>query len=107
MRIELKSIVSLVQKIQWWIDDSSRDVISVTMFRDESQVHLDRVAFLSEFDSFQIRFIENEKPYYEMTRNMGAVKFIAVISFEDIVDLKSTMPNRWDYIQKSIQMESA
>ncbi|QNK89061.1 hypothetical protein H7992_04875 [Sporosarcina sp. resist] len=59
--------------------------------------------FLSEFDRFDIEVSENTDYLFKLSKCVGDVEFNTIMTASEIVDLKNTMPDKWEYIQLQLQ----
>jgi len=104
MTVSLNEISTLVQQLESILDDSERTVISVSVSSKKSYAHLDSNTFLVEFMEFDIEVDDCPDYPYELKAEIGGVEFIAVMSVAEIVDLKITIPDQWEYIQRKVQV---
>lgn len=107
MTVSLNEIANLVTQIESIKDDSDNTVICVSIAMASTYILLESSCFLSEFVDFNIicvKDIERKRPY-ELKASILGVEFATLMSSEEIVDLKITMPNQWEYIQQTLQMD--
>ncbi|MBO0586489.1 hypothetical protein [Sporosarcina sp. E16_8] len=102
--LSLYEISTLVQQLESILDDSERDVIGVSVNANKSHVHLESITFLIEFMEFDIEVDDSPDYPYELKAEIGGVEFIAVMSVAEIADLKTTIPDQWEYIQRKVQV---
>lgn len=102
--LSLYEISTLVQQLESILDDSERDVIGVSVNANKSHVHLESITFLIEFMEFDIEVDDSPVYPYELKAEIGGVEFIAVMSVAEIADLKTTIPDQWEYIQRKVQV---
>ena len=102
--MSLNEISTLVQQLESILDDSERDVIGVSVSANKSHVHLESITFLIEFMEFDIEVDDCPDYPYELKTEIGGVDFIAVMSVSEIADLKTTIPDQWEYIQRKVQV---
>lgn len=108
MTVSLNEISNLVQQLESIIDDSDKDVINiaVSVIGGGSYVHISWTLFLSEFVDFDVVCLGEERDYsFEFTKKIFGVEFMSLMSTAEIVDLKTTMPEQWEYIQQKLQTE--
>ena len=106
MAVSLNEISALLQQLESILDDSERTVINVNVSSTNTYVQLDSITFLIEFMKFDIEVDDSPDYPYELKAEMGGVKFIAVMSAAEVVDLKTTIPEQWEYIQSKVQVEA-
>ena len=106
MTVSLNEISALLQQLESILDDSERTVINVNVSSTNTYVQLDSITFLIEFMEFDIEVDDSPDYPYELKAEMGGVKFIAVMSAAEVVDLKTTIPEQWEYIQSKVQVEA-
>ena len=104
MTISLNEIASLVQRIESIIDDSENAIFSVNVSSDNTYVHLDAINFLTEFIEYDIGVDDDDDYPYELKAEIGGVVFMAIMSTEEVVDLKESIPKQWEYIQAKVQV---
>ncbi|MEK4713437.1 hypothetical protein [Sporosarcina sp. FSL K6-5500] len=107
MTIDINEIADLVQHLQVRVEEDERNVISVDIYQRNSRVMMTPESFLAEFIDFEIKTQNSIEYSYQISKLIGGVKFFAIMSTAEIVDLKTAMPNQWEYIQKEIQSEAA
>lgn len=104
--ISLNEISSLVQRLELIIIDSEHAVLSVNVSSSNTFVHLDAINFLTEFIEYEIEVDDDEDYPYELKSKIGEIEFMAIMSAEEVVDLKESIPDQFDYIQSKVQVES-
>lgn len=104
--VSLNEIASLVQLIQSHMDDSENDVLVVDIDTCHSHVQMKHIAFLIEFINYEVEFKEDKQFPYEVSKVLNGVKFVAYMNAADIVDLKTAIPDQWEYIQSKVQVEA-
>ncbi|MET3658130.1 hypothetical protein [Sporosarcina psychrophila] len=102
--VSLNEMASLVQRINSHMDDADGDIIAVDIGNSRSHIHMRHIPFLTEFINFDISTRDSEKYPYEFSSNIGGVTFKAIISVSEVVDLKTSIPNQWEYIQRKVQV---
>lgn len=103
--VSLNEIALLVQQIKSCMNDSENDVLIVDIDTCHSHVQMKHIAFLIEFIDYEIKFIEDTRFPYEVSKILNGVKFVAYMNASDIVDLKTSIPDQFDYIQSKVQMD--
>lgn len=103
--VSLNEIASLVQRLRTIVDQSKRDVLGVHLGSFSDYVQLDNIAFLTEFIEFNITVVADDEFPYELISSIGGIVFCAVMSAKDIVDLKTTIPDQFDYITSKVQVD--
>ncbi|WP_340742227.1 hypothetical protein [Sporosarcina sp. FSL K6-5500] len=104
--VSLNEIASLVQRINSHMDDADGDVLSFYSGHKTSIIHMKPIPYLTEFIDFGIRIRDCDKFPYEFTSSIGGVTFLAIMSVSEVVDLKTTIPEQWEYIQSKVQVEA-
>ena len=104
--VSLNKMASLVQQLDSLMDDSSGDIISVSIDGGRSLIHMRPTPFLIEFIDFEIKTRDSVEYPYEFIRNIGGVIFYAIVSVAEVVDLITTIPDQFDYIQAKVQVEA-
>jgi len=105
MTVSLNEISTLAQRIKSIINDSEHTVLSVNVSTSSTFVHLDAINFLTEFIEYDIEVDDDEDYPYEFKAKNGGVEFSAMMSVEEVVDLKESIPEQWEYIQRKVQVE--
>lgn len=103
--VSLNEIASLVQRLLTIMSNSKRDVLGVNLGRIGDYVQLDHIAFLTEFIDFDIGVRDGMDYPYELSSKIGDVTFYAVMFASDIIDLKTTIPEQFDYITAKVQVD--
>lgn len=103
--ISLNEISTLVQRLESIIVDSEHGVFGINVNSGHTHVHLEAITFLTEFIEYDIEVDGDENYPYELKAKIAGVKFIAMMSVADVVDLKDSIPKQWEYIQEKLQIE--
>lgn len=104
MTVSLNEVASLVQQLESIRDDSNRQIISIDIGSMGSTVQLGTEGFLTEFVDFEIVFIEHLNYPYRLSTSIGGIEFMSLMNADEIVDLKTSMPEQWEYIQRKVQV---
>ena len=108
MTVNITEIVSLVQCFKSYMDNSNDTLWSLRISDHGAGIHMQKKEFLSKFIQYEINVNENSDSYpYELTSCIDEVSFFALFNTAEIIELKDTMPNQWEYIQNEIQKETA
>lgn len=103
--ISLNAISTLVQRLESIIVNSEHDVLGIDVSPGHTHVHLEAITFLTEFIEYDIEVDGDENYPYELKAKIAGVKFMAMMSAADVVDLKDSIPRQWEYIQAKLQVE--
>lgn len=103
----LHAVAGLLQQIDSHIDDSNREIMGVSISPSGATVHIKRDTFLSAFFHFEINERDSTKYPYGISESIGGVEFTAILQASEIVDLKDSIPEQWEYIQKKLQVEAS
>lgn len=104
--VSLNEIASLVQRINSHRDDANGDILAVDIGDSRSHIHMKPIPFLTEFIDFEIKTRDSAKYPYELSSSIAGVTFKALMSASEIVDLKMTIPDQWEYISSKVQVEA-
>lgn len=102
--VSLNEITNLIQKLKSIMDDSKYTVIDVSVSSNNTYVHLDTITFLTEFIEFDIAVDDDDIYPYELKAEISGVEFMAVMSAAEILDLKESIPDQWEYIWRKVQV---
>lgn len=103
MTVSLNEISTLVQRLESILDDSENTVLGVSVSSSSTFAHLEHITFLTEFIEYQIEVSDDADYPYELKAKIGGVEFIAIMSAEEVVDLRESIPEQWAYIQSKVQ----
>ncbi|MEK5038936.1 hypothetical protein [Sporosarcina sp. FSL K6-3457] len=104
--VSLNKVASLVKQIQSLMAESDNDILIADIDTCNTHVQMKHIAFLVEFVEFEIRFIEDAQYPYELSSTINGVKFFAFMDARRIVDLKTIIPDQFDYISAKLQVEA-
>lgn len=105
--VSLNEVAGLVQQIESHMDDSDCEILGILMDSRGSSVNLWHDTFLSEFLEFDIRVKDEPEFPYRLSASILGVEFSTLLNAADILELKDTMPDQWEYIQNKLQVEVA
>lgn len=105
--ISLNETATLVQRLESIIDDSENNVLSINVSSINTFVHLDAINFLTEFIEYDIEVDDDEEYPFEFKAKIGGIEFTAMMSAEEVVGLRDSIPEQWEYIQAKVQVELA
>ena len=104
MGVNINEIVSIVQQFESHMDNSNDAVWSLNVNDRGASIHMRKKDFLAKFIDFEIRVYENEDSYpYKLISCIDGVSFFALLDTVEIAELKTTMPDQWEYIQNKIR----
>lgn len=99
----LQEIASLVQQIEAIMDDSERGIMGVSVSDNRSYVHVGRATFLENFTEFEFEVLEGIDYPYEFIAEIDGVKFMALYQTGQVLELKDTHPEIWEFVQRKVQ----
>lgn len=104
MPVSLNVVASLVSQLDSVLDDFKHRISSIIVDGTVSQVQLNPELFLTEFVDFDITVNEEMSYPFRLTASIGGVAFFVLLNASEIVDLKTTIPSQWEYIQRKLQV---
>ena len=101
----LIEMASLIQRVQKHHAENDATIFGFSASEYDRSIHVKTKPFLQNFTEFEIRIRKNVKFMYELYVDISGVKLITLMDPVGIVDLRETMPEQWEYIQKKVQVE--
>lgn len=105
MTVSLNEISELLQRIDSILDDSDDTVLCVHVDPGHTFVHLEAITFMTEFIEYEIEVSDDEEYPYDLKAKIGGVEFTAVMSASEVLDLKESIPDQFDYISSKVQVD--
>lgn len=102
MTVSLIEVSSLIGELQSIMDDSGRIIQGIYIGRN-TFVQMEPTEFLIEFMEYEIKVDDDERYSFVLKSSISGVQFITVMSTAEIVELKESIPDQWEYIQRKVQ----